>query len=52
MDNITSKVYNHMKLLSHQNGYVPTVRQTANQLSLTVNEVDGVINNMQQMERL
>ena len=27
MDNITSKVYNHMKSVSDQNGFAPTVRQ-------------------------
>lgn len=29
MDNITSKVYNHMKLSQDQDEFVPTVRKTA-----------------------
>lgn len=34
MNNITSKVYNHMKSVSDQNGFAPTLRQTADQLNL------------------
>lgn len=52
MDNITSKVYNHMKLLSDQDGFAPTVRQTADQLNLKTSEVEGAINKMQQLGKI
>lgn len=52
MDNITLKVYNHMKSLSDQNGYAPTVRQTADQLNLKISEVEGAINKMQQLGKI
>ena len=52
MDNITSKVYNHMKSLSDQNGFTPTIRQTADQLSLKAGEVEGAINKMQQLGKI
>lgn len=49
MDNITSKVYAYMKIQSEKNGFVPTVRQTADQLNLIISEVEGVVNKMQQL---
>lgn len=52
MDNITLKVYNHMKSLSDQNGYAPTVRQTADQLNLKISDVEGAINKMQQLGKI
>lgn len=52
MDNITSKVYNHMKSLSDQNGFVPTVRQTADQMNLKTSEVESAINKMQQLGKI
>lgn len=47
MDTITPKVYNHMKSLSDQNGFTPTIRQTADQMNLKNSEVEGAINKMQ-----
>lgn len=52
MDDITSKVYNHMKSLSDQDGFVPTVRQTADQLNLKDDEVEVAINKMQQLGKI
>lgn len=52
MDAITSKVYHHMKLLSDQNGFVPTVRQTAEQLKLNTSEVECAIHKMQQLGKI
>lgn len=52
MDNITAKVYNHMKSVSDQNGFAPTVRQTADQLNLKTSEVEGAINRMQQLGKV
>ena len=52
MDNITSKVYNHMKSVSDQNGFAPTLRQTADQMNIKVSEVEGAINKMQQLGKI
>lgn len=52
MDNITSKVYNHMKTLSDQNGFAPILRQTADQMNLKVDEVEGAIDKMQQLGKI
>ncbi len=47
MDHITSKVYNHMKSLADQNGFLPTIRQTAEQLELQIHEVESAIGELQ-----
>lgn len=52
MDHITSKVYHHMKLFSEQNGFAPTVRQTAEQLKLNDSEVECAIHKMQQLGKI
>ncbi len=52
MDDHTMQVYNYMKSLSDQNGYAPTVRQTAQQLQLDEGEVEKSIQKMQQMGKI
>ena len=52
MYNITSKVYNHMKSLSDQNVFAPTVRHTAAQLNLKTSEVEDAINKIQQLGKI
>ena len=52
MDDHTMQVYNYMKSLSDQNGYAPTVRQTAQQLQLDESEVEKSIQKMQQMGKI
>ncbi|MCI9124930.1 MAG: hypothetical protein HFH35_12850 [Eubacterium sp.] len=52
METITQKVYDHMKSLSDQNGFAPTVRQTADQLNLKVHEVESAISKMQQLGKV
>ncbi len=52
MDDYTMQVYNYMKSLSDQNGYAPTVRQTAQQLQLDESEVEKSIQKMQQMGKI
>ncbi len=52
MDHITSKVYTHMKLLSDQNGFAPTIRQTADQLNLKDSEVEAAVNELQQLGKI
>lgn len=41
-----------MKSLSDQDGFAPTVRQTADQLNLKTSEVEGAINKMQQLGKI
>lgn len=41
-----------MKSLSYQDGFAPTVRQTADQLNLKTSEVEGAINKMQQLGKI
>lgn len=48
MDDNTAKIYNYMKALSDQNGFAPTVQQTANQLNCNVHEVEDAIHKLQQ----
>ncbi len=52
MDHITQKVYNYMKLLSDENGFAPTVRQTAQQLEIKESEVEDAIMNLQQSGKI
>ncbi len=49
MDDITQKVYNHMKSLSSKHGFLPTIRQTAEQLNLEIQDVENAINKLQQL---
>lgn len=41
-----------MKLFSEQNGFAPTVRQTAEQLKLNDSEVECAIHKMQQLGKI
>ena len=41
-----------MKSLSDQNGFTPTVRQTADCLNLKASEVECAINKMQQLGKI
>ncbi len=52
MDMVTQKVYTHMKMLSDQNGFPPTIRQTAEQLKLSEREVEAAINEMQRLGKI
>ena len=52
IDHIIQKVYNHMKSLQDQNGFLPTIRQTADQLNVKINEVEGAINELQRMGKI
>ncbi|MCI8892790.1 MAG: hypothetical protein HFH34_15945 [Eubacterium sp.] len=49
---LTMKVYNYMKSLSDQNGYAPTVRQTAEKLQLKESEVERSIQEMQRQGKI
>ena len=52
MQDLTQEVYTHMKSLSDQNGFLPTVRQTAEQLNLEIDEVETAINELQQLGKV
>lgn len=52
MQDITQKVYTHMKSLSDQNGFAPTVRQTAEQLNLEIHDVEAAVNELQQLGKI
>lgn len=48
MDTVTTKVYNYMKSLSDKNGFPPTVRQTAQDLQVQVNEVEDALSRLRE----
>lgn len=52
MQDITQKVYTHMKSLSDQNGFLPTIRQTAEQLNLEIDDVETALNELQQLGKI
>ncbi len=52
MDHITQKVYTHMKSTYDQNGFAPTVRQTAERLQLEDREVEDAIRKLEQLGRI
>ncbi len=52
MDAVTRKVYSYMKSLSDQNGFPPTVRQTAEQLDLEVRQVEEALHQMEQLGKI
>lgn len=52
MDQITQKVYDYMKLRSDENGFAPTVRQTAQQLEIKEGEVEDAIMKLQQSGKI
>lgn len=52
MDADTLKVYTHMKKLYDQNGFAPSVRQTAEQMNLEVCEVEDAIAKMEQSGKI
>lgn len=52
MDDNTMKIYHYMKSLSDQNGFAPTVKQTADQMHLKESEVERMINEMQQLGKI
>lgn len=49
MDDNTTKAYQYMKSLFDQNGYAPTVKQTAETLHLKESDVESMINEMQRV---
>lgn len=52
MDTVTQNVYTYMKSLSDQNGFPPTIRQTAEQLKLDEQEVEKAIGELQRLGRV
>ncbi|MDE7313881.1 MAG: hypothetical protein K2N87_20025 [Eubacterium sp.] len=52
MDSITTKVYHYMKSLSDKNGFLPTVRQTAEELHVDVNEVEAALGRLHESGKI
>jgi len=52
MDHMISEVYHYMKSFSDENGFAPTVRQTAGQMGLQESEIESAIRQLQQMGKL
>jgi len=52
MDSITTKVYYYMKSLADKNGFLPTLRQTAEELKVNVHEVEDAISRLHESGKI
>ncbi len=52
MDAVTTKVYHYMKSLSDKHGFLPTVRQTAEELHVHVEEVEAAISRLHESGKI